>query len=64
MQNETSLMRGIGFMYRRPTLCTFLIAVDFLIVPHKGLYGWGGGGSEYVKLLYVFATAVPMVMNS
>jgi hypothetical protein len=24
-----------------------------IIVPYKGLYGWGGGGSEYVKLLYV-----------
>jgi hypothetical protein len=34
------------FMYRRPILCTFHIAVDFLIVQDKGLYGWGGG-SEY-----------------
>jgi hypothetical protein len=25
-------------------LCTIYGAVDFLIVPSKGLYGWGGGG--------------------
>jgi hypothetical protein len=38
-------------------LCIFHIAVDFLIVLYKGLYGRGGGSSKYVKLLYVLATA-------
>jgi hypothetical protein len=31
-------------------LCTFHIAVDFLIVPYKGLYGWGGGGERVRKV--------------
>jgi hypothetical protein len=39
-------------MFRRPVLRTFHFAVDFLIVPYKGLYG-----SDYVKLLYVLTTA-------
>jgi hypothetical protein len=30
------------FMYRRCILCTLYGAVDFLIVPSKGLYGLGG----------------------
>ncbi len=34
------------FMYRRPVWCTFHIAVDFLVVPYKGLCGWGGGGGK------------------
>ncbi len=38
------------FMYWRHILCTLYGAVDFLIVPYKGLYGWGG---EYMMLLYV-----------
>jgi hypothetical protein len=38
-------------------LCIFHIAVDFSIVLFKGLYGGGGGGSKYVNLLYVLATA-------
>jgi hypothetical protein len=29
------------FMYRRPILCTFHIAADFIIVRYKCLYGWG-----------------------
>ncbi len=33
-------------------------AVDFLIVPSKGMYGWGGG-SKYVMLLYVLAPSPP-----
>jgi hypothetical protein len=32
------------FMYRRPFLCTFHVAVDVLIVPHKGRPVWMGGG--------------------
>ncbi len=44
------------FIYQKPILCTFHIAVEFLFVPYKGLYGWGGG-SAYVKFLYVLATA-------
>ncbi len=35
-------------MYRSTILCTFHIAVDFLIVWMRG----GGGGSECVKLLF------------
>jgi hypothetical protein len=43
-------------MYRRPILCTFHIAVDFLIESlKKACMGGGGGGDEYVKLLYVLA---------
>jgi hypothetical protein len=34
-------------------LCTLYGAVDFLIVPFKGLYVWWVGGSEYVMLLYI-----------
>jgi hypothetical protein len=30
------------FMYRRPILCTFRIAVDFYIVLYEGLYECGG----------------------
>jgi hypothetical protein len=26
-------------------LRTFNIAVDFLIIPYKGLYGWGGAST-------------------
>jgi hypothetical protein len=32
-------------------LMHFHIVVDFLIVPYKCLYGWGGGGDYYAKLL-------------
>ncbi len=42
-------------MYRRRLLCTMYGAVDFLIVPYKGLYGWGVVGGDYVMLLYVLA---------
>jgi hypothetical protein len=40
-------------MYGRHILCTLYGAVDFLIVPSKGLYGWGGGGrSRAIEFLY------------
>jgi hypothetical protein len=35
---------SVFLMNQRPILCTFHIAVDFLIVPYKGLYRGGGGG--------------------
>jgi hypothetical protein len=31
------------------SLCTFHNAADFLIVPYKGLYGYGGGGERLLK---------------
>jgi len=31
--------KGIAFMHWRKILCTLYGAVDFLIVPSKGLYG-------------------------
>jgi hypothetical protein len=47
-------------MYRRPVLCTFHIAVEILIVPYKGRMDvGGGGGSEYVRLIYVLAEYRP-----
>ncbi len=42
-------------MYRGRILCTLYGTVDFLIVPSKGLYGWGGGGGVRrmaINLLY------------
>jgi hypothetical protein len=41
---------------QRRILCTLYGAVDFLIVPSKGMHVWkGGGGVEYVMLLYIGA---------
>jgi hypothetical protein len=38
-------------MYPEVYVIHFLWPVDFLIVPSKGLYGWGGRSSA-IKLLY------------
>jgi hypothetical protein len=43
-------------MNRRPILSTFHTAVDFLIVPYKACMDRGGGGREYIQLLYILAT--------
>ncbi len=57
------MSRSKKSMYR-----TFHIAVDFLIVLYKGLYGWGGGGdpaghskltSSQMALALLIATSGP-----
>jgi hypothetical protein len=50
-------LKGRGGMFlctggRRLILCTFHIAVDFLTVSYKGLYGGGGGGGGEFLYLY------------
>ncbi len=37
----------LGFMYKRPILCTLYGAVDFLNVLKKGCW-WGGGCYWYI----------------
>jgi len=48
------------YVYRSRILCTLYGAVDFLIVPSKGLYGWGGR-SRAIKFLYAPAPLLPTV---
>ncbi len=48
-------------MYQRRILCTLYGAVDFFIVPSKGLYGWWGrgGGRERVRNATLRTTGCP-----
>jgi hypothetical protein len=50
-------------MYRRPILPTFHIAVDFLIVLYKGLYGWGDRAGHSKLTSYQMALALLIAIS-